>query len=152
MQLQNQNINTNETREAREEAASRHKDISSSLLSELHYWLGFLDDLLSCEIRHWNARLCEYVMSEVIVGTVLLNWNQSLVVLEDGGTSLKTSEEVKAKAEIRTSVQFITLFLGMVEHVSPLLVFFFDFLVYIDSLSLLSSAPFGKNDNSSITL
>ncbi|KAL3790031.1 hypothetical protein HJC23_011387 [Cyclotella cryptica] len=106
-----------ELTQAKEEAASRHKDIASSLLSELRYWLGFLDDLLSCEIRNWNVRLCEYIMSEVIVGTVFLNWNRSTEALEKRcEESMKVSEELKAKAEIRTSVSFVTHFLGMVEY------------------------------------
>ncbi|KAL7518829.1 hypothetical protein ACHAWX_003635 [Stephanocyclus meneghinianus] len=106
-----------ELTQAKEEAASRHKDIASGLLSELRYWLGFLDDLLSCEIRNWNVRLCEYVMSEVIVGTVLYNWDRSIEALEESSVgSMKMSEELKAKAEIRTSVTFITHFLGMVEY------------------------------------
>ena len=108
-----------ELTQAKEEAASRHKDIASGLLSELRYWLGFLDDLLSCEIRNWNVCLCEYVMSEVIVGTVLYNWDRSIEALEESSVgSMKMSEELKAKAEIRTSVTFITHFLGMVEYVS----------------------------------
>jgi hypothetical protein len=108
-----------ELTQAKEEAASRHKDIASGLLSELRYWLGFLDDLLSCEIRNWNVRLCEYVMSEVIVGTVLFNWNRSIEALEKSSVgSMKISEELKATAEIRTSVTFVTHFLGMVEYVS----------------------------------
>ena len=116
-QLRNQSIDPNEIREAREEAEARHNDIASTLLSELRYWLGFLDDLLSCEIRSWNIRLCEFVMRDVIVGTVLLKWDQALAVLKDSGDSIKSSEEVKAKAEIRTSMYFIIQFLGMVEYV-----------------------------------
>jgi hypothetical protein len=116
----NQNGDPNKNREAKEEAASRHKDIASSLLSEVRYWLGFLDDLLSCEIRHWNVRLCEFVMRDVVVGTVLLNWNVSLALLVESDGSLKISEEVKANAAISTSVSFITQFIGMVEYVSAL--------------------------------
>lgn len=146
LQLKNQSIDPNEIREAREEAAARHKDIASTLLSELRYWLGFLDDLLSCEIRSWNVRLCEFIMSDVIVDTVLLKWNLALVVLEDSGESIKASEEVKAKAEIRTSVYFIMQLLGMVEYVRSnwhlalfLLPFFNSRLNFVLSLS----APFG---------
>ena len=118
LQLNNNITDPNKNREAREEAAARHKDIASSLSSELRYWLGFVDDLLSCEIRNWNIRLCEYIMNDVIVGTALLNWNRSLAVLEGSDASLKLSEEVKAKAEISTCLSFFTRFLGMIEYVS----------------------------------
>lgn len=114
----NQTSDPNKNHEAREEASARHKDIGSNLLSELRHWFGFIDDLLSCQIRSWNVILCECIMSEVIVGTVLLNWNRSLLVLKESDASLKMSEEIKSTAEIRTSVIFITQFLSMVEYVS----------------------------------
>eukprot|EP00580_Thalassiosira_gravida_P020034 CAMPEP_0201669312 /NCGR_PEP_ID=MMETSP0494-20130426/23109_1 /ASSEMBLY_ACC=CAM_ASM_000839 /TAXON_ID=420259 /ORGANISM="Thalassiosira gravida, Strain GMp14c1" /LENGTH=67 /DNA_ID=CAMNT_0048150023 /DNA_START=96 /DNA_END=296 /DNA_ORIENTATION=- len=41
--------------EARAEAKARHDDLAAMQFRELQYWLGFLDDLLSCEIRAWNA-------------------------------------------------------------------------------------------------
>lgn len=104
---------------AREEATSRHKDIAAALHSELRFWLGFVDDLLSTEIRSWNVKLCESLMSEVVVGTVLLHWNCSLDTLANNTDRAATKLDVyKATAEVRTSVFFITQFFGMVEYVS----------------------------------
>lgn len=115
LQLNNQDSVSNG--EAKEEAAARHNDIAATLLSEMRYWFGFIDDLLSCAICSWNIRLCECIMRDVIVGVVLLNWNLSIAVLENSDVSLKVSEEIKARAQIRTSVNFITQFIGMVEYV-----------------------------------
>ena len=99
--------------EAKAEAKARHKDIATMQFRELQYWLGFLDDLLSCEIRAWNSRLVEWFMREVVVGTVLLRWNRSLKVIgrrrKGGHDKDKVSPEVyKAKAEARVSIVFLT--------------------------------------------
>ena len=96
--------------EAKAEAKARHKDIADVQFRELQYWLGFLDDLLSCEIRVWNARLVEWFLREVVVGTVLLRWNRSIEIIERGGNDrTKVSPEFyKAKAEMRVSIVFLT--------------------------------------------
>ena len=109
--------------EAKAEAKARHKDIAAIQFRELQYWLGFLDDLLSCEIRAWNARLVEWLLREVIVGTVLLRWNCSLQMMSGGAsggdecmrtrrfneTQSKVPPDVcKAKAEARVSMVFLT--------------------------------------------
>ena len=107
--------------EAKAEARSRHKDLALGLFSELQYWLGFLDDLLSCDIRAWNARFVEWFLREVVVGTVLLRWNESVEVIERCGTgNTKVSSELyKARAETRISVVFFTQLFSMIEY-SPL--------------------------------
>ena len=46
--------------EARAEAQFRHKEIAETQLKELQYWLGFIDDLLACDVRAWNVRLVEW--------------------------------------------------------------------------------------------
>jgi len=113
--------------EAKAEATQRHVDLASSQFSELQYWLGFLDDLLSCEIRVWNVRLVEWIMREVVVGTILLHWNRALRIVgmmtaADGssGTSNATKknslEHCKAKAEIRVSIVFLTQLFAMVSY------------------------------------
>lgn len=96
--------------EATAEAKARHKDIAKLQFHELQYWLGFLDDILSCEIRIWNARLVEWFMREVVVGTVLLRWNRALeVISRKSGDGTKVSPEVyKARAEIRVAIVFLT--------------------------------------------
>ena len=97
--------------EATAEAKARHKDIAKLLFHEgLQYWLGFLDDILSCEIRIWNARLVEWFMREVVVGTVLLRWNRALeVISRKSGDGTKVSLEVyKARTEIRVTIVFLT--------------------------------------------
>ena len=110
--------------DARAEAKARHLDIAKVQFSELQYWLGFLDDLLSCDIRVWNARLVEWFVREVVVSTVLLRWNCSLDVISrqhsNSDHDAKVSmEEYKARAEIRVSIIFLTQLFGMVEY-SPL--------------------------------
>ena len=104
-----------------------HRDIAEIHFQELQYWLGFLDDVLSCDIRVWNARLVEWFMREVVVGTVLLRWNRSLDVIERKGngspirpsqrsglaassdrTSKVSAEVYKARAETRVSIVFLT--------------------------------------------
>jgi hypothetical protein len=159
--LQHNNPNNHQTQQipeyeldaAKEEAASRHQDIASGLLSELRYWLGFLDDLLSCDIRNWNVRLCEYIMRDVIVDTVLLNWNRSLESLETDSSSklslMKKSEELLAKAQIRASVNFITQVMGMVEYVSANSVFP-AFMSFVNLIVYLCSATSIENGSSSV--
>ncbi|KAL7491112.1 hypothetical protein ACHAWT_000563 [Skeletonema menzelii] len=114
--------------EAKAEATQRNVDMASSQFSELQYWLGFLDDLLSCEIRVWNVRLVEWIMREFVVGTILLHWNRALRVVgtmtatatESSGTSEATKkdslEHCKAKAEIRVSIVFLTQLFAMVSY------------------------------------
>eukprot|EP00984_Skeletonema_dohrnii_P004038 scaffold1382_cov91-Skeletonema_dohrnii-CCMP3373.AAC.1 len=113
--------------EAKAEATQRHVDLASSQFSELQYWLGFLDDLLSCEIRVWNVRLVEWIMREVVVGTILLHWNRALRVVgmmtaADGSsdtsnaTKKNSLEHCKAKAEIRVSIVFLTQLFAMVSY------------------------------------
>lgn len=96
--------------DARLEAKARHKDIAEVQFRELQYWLGFLDDLLSCDIRIWNARLVEGILREVVVETVLLRWDSSLDIIgKNSGDCIKTLPEIyKARAEIRVSVVFLT--------------------------------------------
>jgi hypothetical protein len=96
--------------DAKLEAKARHKDIAEVQFRELQYWLGFLDDLLSCDIRIWNARLVEWILREVVVETVLLRWNSSLDIIgRNSGDCTKTLPEIyKARAEIRVSVVFLT--------------------------------------------
>ena len=108
--------------EAKAEARRHHKNIAKVLFSELQYWLGFIDDLLSCEIRVWNLRLVELFMREVVVGTILLRWNQSLEVIANQSRDEDTkpsAEEYRARAEIRVAIVFFTQLFGMVEY-SPL--------------------------------
>jgi len=108
--------------DAKIEARRHHNNIAKVLFSELQYWLGFIDDLLSCEIRIWNLRLVELFMREVVVGTVLLRWNQSLEVIGNQINNEDTkpsAEEYKARAEIRVAIVFFTQLFGMVEY-SPL--------------------------------
>lgn len=96
--------------DAKLEAKARHKDIAEVQFRELQYWLGFLDDLLSCDIRIWNARLVECTLRDVVVGTVLLRWNRSLDVIErNRNDRIKSLPEIyKAHAEIRVSIVFLT--------------------------------------------
>jgi len=104
------NGKTSKHDEAKSEAKARHKDIAEMQFRELQYWLGFLDDLLSCEIRAWNARLVEWFMREVVVGTVLLRWNCSLEFVgsnNDDGTKV-SSKVYKARAEARVAIVFLT--------------------------------------------
>ena len=106
--------------EAKAEAKARHKDIAEIQFRELQYWFGFLDDLLSCELRVWNARLVEWFMREVVVGTILLSWNLSLEIIGRQSSDLSLSmEEYKARAEIRVAIVFFTQLFGMIEY-SPL--------------------------------
>ena len=108
--------------DAKAEARRHHKNIARVLFSELQYWLGFIDDLLSCEIRVWNLRLVELFMREVVVGTILLRWNQSLEVIANQNRDEDTkpsADEYKARAEIRVAIVFFTQLFGMVEY-SPL--------------------------------
>ncbi|KAL9186333.1 hypothetical protein ACHAXT_005571 [Thalassiosira profunda] len=109
--------------DAKAEAKARHRDMAETQFRELQYWLGFLDDLLSCEIRAWNIRLVEWLLREVVVGTVLLRWNRSLETIgprsNDDGTKV-SSEVLKARAEARVSLIFLTQLFGMVEY-SPLI-------------------------------
>jgi len=108
--------------EAKAEARRHHKNIAKVLFSELQYWLGFIDDLLSCEISVWNLRLVELFMREVVVGTILLRWNQSLEVIANQSRDDDTkpsADEYKARAEIRVAIVFFTQIFGMVEY-SPL--------------------------------
>ena len=97
--------------DAKAEAKARHWDMAKSQFGELQYWLAFIDDLLACEIRAWNIRLVEWLLREVIVGTVLLRWNRSLGVIRtasnDDGAKVP-SEVLKARAEARVSVIFLT--------------------------------------------
>jgi len=115
--------------EAKAEATQRHVDLAASQFSELQYWFGFLDDLLSCEIRVWNVRLVEWIMREVVVGTVLLHWNRALRVIVETTTSDHGSsdagskaakkdslEHCKAKSEIRVSIVFLTQLFAMVSY------------------------------------
>jgi hypothetical protein len=106
--------------EAKTEATQRNVDLASSHFAELQYWLGFLDDLLSCEIRVWNVRLVEWIMKEVVVGTILLHWNRALRIVvgaADEATLKKGSlEHCKAKAEIRVSIVFLTQLFAMVSY------------------------------------
>ena len=116
------NRNSTKHNEAKAEARRHHKNIAKVLFSELQYWLGFIDDLLSCEIRVWNLRLVELFMREVVVGTILLRWNQSLEVIVNQSRDDDTkpsAEEYKARAEIRVAIVFFTQLFGMVEY-SPL--------------------------------
>jgi hypothetical protein len=96
--------------DAKTDAKARHKDIAEVQFRELQYWLGFLDDLLSCDIRVWNARLVEMILREVVVGTVLLRWNRSLEIT--GGKikdrTIVLPEIYKARAEMRVSIVFLT--------------------------------------------
>ena len=86
-----------------------------------------MDDLLSCSIRTWNVRLCEWLMREVIVGTVLFQWNRSIMTLEmnhkhgvaSNSSGLKNPDVYKV-AEVRSSMWFITQVFGMVEY-TPLI-------------------------------
>jgi len=96
--------------DAKVEAKARHKDIAEVQFRELQYWLGFLDDLLSCDIRIWNARLVEWILREVVVGTILLRWNRSLDFIGRKSTDrTKGLQEIyKAHAEIRVSIVFLT--------------------------------------------
>lgn len=96
--------------EAKAEAKARHNDIAIIQFRELQYWLGFLDDLLSCDIRVWNARLVEWFLREVVVGTVLSRWSRSLDIIERKGSDcIKASPDVyKARAEARVSIVFLT--------------------------------------------
>ena len=108
--------------EAKAEAKARHKDIAEMSFRELQYWLGFLDDLLSCELRVWNARLVEWFMREVVVGNILLSWSRSLEIIgrqiSDHDAKL-SMDEYKARAEIRVAIVFFTQLFGMIEY-SPL--------------------------------
>lgn len=116
------NRNSIKHNDAKIEARRHHKNIAKVLFSELQYWLGFIDDLLSCEIRVWNLRLVELFMREVVVGTILLRWNQSLEVIANQSRDEDTkpsAEEYKARAEIRVAIVFFTQLFGMVEY-SPL--------------------------------
>ena len=96
--------------EARAEAKARHKDLAVIQFQELQYWLGFIDDLLSCEMQ-WNVRLVERLLREVIVG-LLMRWDSSLQLVPSrtsGDKQPKFSTEVcKAKAEARVSIVFLT--------------------------------------------
>lgn len=109
-----------EISQAKEEALSRNADIAASLLSELCYWLGLVDDLLSCGIRAWNVCLSEWIMKEVVVGTVLYHWNRNVVGSVGGDSSKVALEACKADAEIRASIWFITQVFGMVGY-APLI-------------------------------
>ncbi|KAL7538726.1 hypothetical protein ACHAXR_008760 [Thalassiosira sp. AJA248-18] len=93
--------------EAKAEARARHKEIASQQFRELQYWLGFLDDLLSCDIRAWNARLVEWFLREVVVSTVLLRWNRALEVIGRRKND-RTKAVYTAIAEIRVSMVFLT--------------------------------------------
>ena len=106
--------------EAKTEARARHGDIADIQFRELQYWLGFLDDLFSCGIDVWSARLVEWLLRDCIVGTVLLRLNRSLEVVgrkkhnrtsssNDNNTRMIVSPETyKARAEIRVSFVFLT--------------------------------------------
>jgi hypothetical protein len=107
--------------EAKAEAHTRHGDIAEIQFREVQYWLGFLDDLFSCGIDVWSARLVEWLLRDCIVGTVLLRLNRSLEVVggrrkhnrtsssNDNNTRMVVSPEVyKARAEIRVSFVFLT--------------------------------------------
>lgn len=99
-------------RDAQAEARTRHADIAAAQFCELQYWLGFLDDLLSCEVRAWNARLVEWVVREVVVGTVLWRWSGALGVIRGGrgvGDAARGSAKAcKARAEARVAMVFLT--------------------------------------------
>jgi hypothetical protein len=97
-------------REAKAEAKDRHKDIAEIQFSDLQFWLGFLDDLFSCGIDVWNARLIEFLLRDCVVGMVLLRLNRSLEVIgRKYGDRAKISPDVyKARAEIRVSIVFLT--------------------------------------------
>lgn len=96
--------------EAKAEAKIRHKEIAEIQFRELQYWLGFLDDLFSCGIAVWNARLVERLMRDCVVGTVLFRLNRSLEVIgrKNNDRSKFLPEVYKARAEIRVSVVFFT--------------------------------------------
>ena len=108
--------------EAKVEAHTRHGDIAEIQFREVQYWLGFLDDLFSCGIDVWSARLVEWLLRDCIVGTVLLRLNRSLEVVggrrkhnrtsssnDNNNTRMVVSPEIyKARAEIRVSFVFLT--------------------------------------------
>lgn len=106
--------------EAKAEARARHGDIAEIQFREIQYWLGFLDDLFSCGIDVWSARLVEWLLRDCIVGTVLLRLNRSLEVvvgkkkrnrtssLNDNTKMVVSPETYKARAEIRVSFVFLT--------------------------------------------
>jgi hypothetical protein len=96
--------------EAKAEAKARHKDIAEIQFSELQFWLGFLDDLFSCEIAVWNARLVEFLLRDCVVGMVLLRLNRSLEVIgrKHSDRAKVSSDLYKARAEIRVSMVFLT--------------------------------------------
>ena len=97
--------------EARAEARARHDDLAAMQFRELQYWLGFVDDLLSCEIRAWNARLVEWILREVVVRTVLLRWNRALEAMGRKGSGDRVkglAESYKARAEARVAIVFLT--------------------------------------------
>jgi hypothetical protein len=108
--------------EAKAEAHTRHGDIAEIQFREVQYWLGFLDDLFSCGIDVWSARLVEWLLRDCIVGTVLLRLNRSLEVVggrrkhnrtsssnDNNNTRMVVSPEIyKARAEIRVSFVFLT--------------------------------------------
>jgi hypothetical protein len=96
--------------DAKAEARARHRDIAEIQFRELQYWLGFLDDLFSCGIAVWNARLVELLLRDCVVGTVLLRLNRSLEVVgrKCGDRARVSPEAYKARAEIRVSFVFLT--------------------------------------------
>jgi hypothetical protein len=96
--------------DAKAEARARHRDIAEIQFRELQYWLGFLDDLFSCGIAVWNARLVELLLRDCVLGTVLLRWNRSLEVIgrKCSDQSRVSPEVYKARAEIRVSIVFLT--------------------------------------------
>jgi len=88
-------------------------------LQELQYWLGFIDDLLSCDVRAWNVRLVEWLLREVFVKKVCASWIRSLdaTTRHDAETpTAKTAELLKAQAERRVALIFCSQFCGLVEY------------------------------------
>ena len=105
--------------EARAEAQIRHKEIAEKQLQELQYWLGFIDDLLSCDVRAWNVRLLEWLLREVFVKTICISWIRSLDATTHHNAetcTAKTAELLKAQAERRVALIFCSQFCGLVEY------------------------------------
>ena len=95
--------------EARVDAEARHKEIADRQFRELQFWLGFIDDLLGCDLRVWNARLVEWFMREVVVGTVMSTWGSALESgAQNGNAHTNLSKVYKARAEARVAIIFLT--------------------------------------------
>jgi len=84
----------------------------------LRHWWGFVDDLLSCSVRVLNVRLCETIVRQVIVDTVLRSWHHRSPrrATPPSDDSENRRERYRSIAETRASLWFLAQLFGTVEY------------------------------------